>query len=86
MDESKVDELRRILRDLAWLVGQQQEIILSQTAVIGAVRMTLEGNPDLAKKYAANLQSLKDAAHKRQNLDQAAVNMASDLLRRMQQW
>jgi hypothetical protein len=84
MDEMKLNELRSILRDLSWLLGQQQEIILSQTAVIGAIRMTLECDPALSKKYAANLQSLKDGAHGKP--DQAATALASGLLERMMQW
>ena len=84
MDDAKLNELRLILRDLSWLLGQQQEIILSQTAVIGAIRMTLESDPALSKKYAANLQSLKGNEHKKP--DQAAMNLAAGLLHRMQQW
>ena len=84
MDETKHDELRSILHDLSWLLGQQQEIILSQTAVIGAVRMTLEEDPVLSKKYAANSQSLKGSA--RGKPDQGAAALVSGLLHRMTQW
>ena len=84
MDDTKLNELRSILRDLSWLIGQQQEIILGQTSVIGALRMTLGNDPALSKKYAANLQSLKDGAHGRP--DQAAMALASGLLHRMTQW
>ena len=84
MDDAKVNELRAILRDLSWLIGQQQEIILSLTSVAGAIRMTLEGDPALSEKYAANLQSLKPGAHKKP--DQGAMNLASGLLHRMTQW
>ncbi|MGC1361815.1 MAG: hypothetical protein WA419_07640 [Silvibacterium sp.] len=84
MDDTKLDELRSILRDLSWLIGQQQEIILAQTSVIGAIRITLQNDPDLSKKYAANLQSLKDGAHGKPDL--AAMSLASGLLDRMTQW
>jgi hypothetical protein len=84
MEDSKLNELRSILRDLSWLLGQQQEIILSQTAVIGAIRLTLESDPALSKTYAANLQSLKGGAHGKP--DQAATALASGLLHRMTQW
>lgn len=84
MDETKLNELRSILRDLSWLIGQQQEIILSQTAVIGAIRTTLENDPDLSKTYAANLQSLRGGVHGKP--DQTGTAMAAGLLHRMTQW
>lgn len=84
MNDAKLNELRLILRDLSWLLGRQQEIILSQVSVIGAIRMTLENDPAVSKKYAANLQSLKGNAHRKP--DQAAMNLASGLLHRMKEW
>ena len=84
MDDAKLNELRPILRDLSWLLGQQQEIILAQANVIGALRLTVEGDPGLSKTYAANLQSLKDGAHGKP--DQAAKGMVVGLLYRLNQW
>lgn len=84
MDDSKVNDLRSILRDLSWLLGQQQEIILSQAVVSGAIRMTLEGDPALSKKYEANLQSLKGSG--RAKPDQAAMGLTATLLQRMKSW
>lgn len=84
MEPQKLNELRSILRDLSWLIGQQQEIILGQASVIGALRLTVGNDPDLSGKYAANLQSLKDGAHGKP--DQAAMSMAVGLMHRMTQW
>jgi hypothetical protein len=84
MDDTQLNDLRRILRDLSWLLGQQQEIILAQASVAGAIRMTLQSDPVLSEKYEANLRSLKDPARKKP--DQAAMSLVSGLLHRMKEW
>ena len=73
MDDSKLDELRLIHRDLARFLGEQHEIILSHALVISAIRQTLQGDPALSAKYEANLQSLKAAGHARPNPMQAGL-------------
>ena len=84
MEPQKLNELRSILRDLSWLIGQQQEIILGQASVIGALRLTVGNDPALSEKYTANLQSLKDGAHG--TPDRAAMGMVVGLMHRMTQW
>jgi hypothetical protein len=84
MDDSKIEELRNIHRDIARFLGEQHEIILSHALVISAIRETLQGDPALSGKYEANLQSLKDAEHARPNPTQAG--MVRGILRRLSEW
>jgi hypothetical protein len=84
MDDVKIQELRVLHNDLARLLSQQHEVILSTANVVGAIRQTLEGDPALSKKYAANLESLKLNAQLQPNPMQAGV--LQGLLRRLREW
>jgi predicted ThiF/HesA family dinucleotide-utilizing enzyme len=84
MDESKIDELRLIHRDLARLLGEQHEVILSQRLVIVALQRTVEGDPALSKKYVACLQALKSDPSARPNPMQAGF--VQKLLDRLKNW
>ena len=84
MDETKIQDLRRLHGELARYLGEQHETIEGMAIVIGALRQTIEGDPDLSGKYAAHYESLKSSESARPNPMQAGV--LQGFLNRLRNW
>ncbi|WP_263352848.1 hypothetical protein [Acidicapsa acidisoli] len=84
MDDSKLEELRTIHRELARLIGNHQEAIEGFAIVIAALRKTLQGDPTLSEKYEANFQVLQADESSRPTPQQAG--MVQGILRNLSEW
>ena len=84
MDESKIEELRSIHRDLARYLGEQHETIEGMAVVIGALRKTIEDDSVLSKKYKVHFQSLTSNESGQPNRVQAGI--LHEFLTRLRNW
>ena len=59
MDESKIAELRLILKELAAYLKKQHKATNGCILAVAAIREVLRQNPSLQKSYKENLRDLK---------------------------
>jgi hypothetical protein len=94
MDDSKIEELRVIHRDLAKYLEQQSETILTLRKVVAAIQQTLDndsapqgGGSDLSKHYKAHLASLTPTASPRPNLTEVlSQEEVNSLVKKLTEW
>jgi hypothetical protein len=84
MDDSKIVELRTILKNLAVYLKDQHEATKNSILAVAAIRGAVASNPPLQKSYEASLRDLKDAGTIQPSpaLEQTLLT----LLRKLDEW
>jgi len=84
MDDSRLNELRLLHRDLAAHLKEQHQVINNNTIAIAAIRKVLETRPDLQKSYKESLRDLKDDATIQPT--PSYTHVFERLLKRLSEW
>jgi hypothetical protein len=84
MDDSKLEELRLIHRDLAKYLKKQHEAVSNGLLTMAALRMTLDSDPVFRKSYKTNLRALlEDGTFQ---ASPTSENTLQTLLKRLADW
>ena len=84
MEDSKLNELRLIHKDLATYLKNQHEVMSNSILAISAIRTALESNPDLQKAYWASHRALSEDGTFQASQDYE--NTRQRLLKRLADW
>jgi hypothetical protein len=84
MDDSKLEELRLIHRELVAYLKKQHETMSNSILAISAIRGALESNPDLRKAYSASHRALTEDGTFHPTPDYE--NTLQKLLERLAEW
>jgi hypothetical protein len=84
MDDTKMEALRLILRELAEYLREQHQVITNQTTAIGAIRQAFEGDSALSKLYRDSLRDLIYDETIRPNLVRSQV--FETLVKKLSEW
>jgi hypothetical protein len=94
MDDSKLNELRTLHRELAEYLANQSEVVITLRKTVAAIQQTLDndsapqgGYSALSKCYKEHLASLAPTASPRPNLTEVLSREAvNSLVRKLNEW